>query len=545
MPDQNINYRIRIDENVSSSLLKMEGIINRIGDKLDGLGKKGKSSFSGSPSKGSGGGGISGLGGFSMVGGLAALGIGIGISELKEFTTEVVTTTAKFQSLANSIKFASDTSVQGDISMRWISQMSDHFGLPLAETIQGFKTFQGAMMNTKFTSSEVRNMFGQVSTGITAMGLSADDAKGVFLALGQIMSKGKVSAEELRGQIGERIPGAFSIAARSIGVTTAELDKMMKDGKLLSEDFLPKFAAEMEKTFGIGAEGMIHSLSSELARAENAWTNLVVAIGNSDSKNVMGKTIGAWTSVLKTLEESFTPYEKTALMAQNDKIDKQLNRTQEEYKKIQDKLTGKPLSETEPIIRSFFKPKIDQTEELIGEAREGLRKIAHNNPVLSNLMKEHPENFDNDKKLVDNVMDYLQRSDAAGGKIQKEYINDDGDKIKVNSSYNKLANQRLIEGKKQAQLLEQQLEVQKGLLKLQDKELSEDYTKKRSNKTGELSGAANTHHSGAKAITVNFNGGIHIEVNATGIQDSKQALAEAVRKTLNAELVNTGIFIGT
>ena len=35
-----------------------------------------------------------------------------------------------------------------------------------------------------------------------------------------------VQAEELRGQIGERLPGAFSTFAQAIGVSTAELDDM-------------------------------------------------------------------------------------------------------------------------------------------------------------------------------------------------------------------------------------------------------------------------------------------------------------------------------
>ena len=59
------------------------------------------------------------------------------------------------------------------------------------------------------------------------MHLSAYESEGAFKALEQMLSKGKVSAEELRGQLGERIPGAFQIAARAMGMTTSELDKFM------------------------------------------------------------------------------------------------------------------------------------------------------------------------------------------------------------------------------------------------------------------------------------------------------------------------------
>jgi len=137
------------------------------------------------------------------------------------------------------------------------------------------------MMDTKFTGDQVRYMSSQVSKGAVTMGLSAEDQQGVFLALGQIMGKGKVQAEELRGQIGERIPGAFKIAAKAMNMTTAELDKFMSDGKLMAEDFLPKFAAEMERTFGAGAEANLDNMNASIVRAENSWTNFITALGNS------------------------------------------------------------------------------------------------------------------------------------------------------------------------------------------------------------------------------------------------------------------------
>ena len=79
-----------------------------------------------------------------------------------------------------------------------------------------------------------------------ALALSQDDMQGAFLALGQMISKGKVQAEELRGQLGERLPGAFQLAAKAMGMTTAELDKFMADGKLTAEDLLPKLAKPLQ-----------------------------------------------------------------------------------------------------------------------------------------------------------------------------------------------------------------------------------------------------------------------------------------------------------
>ena len=66
-----------------------------------------------------------------------------------------------------------------------------------------------------------RKIFVSLSEAGTALGLSNEDLNGSLYAISQMMSKGKVQAEELRGQLGERLPGAFNMAAEALGVTTA------------------------------------------------------------------------------------------------------------------------------------------------------------------------------------------------------------------------------------------------------------------------------------------------------------------------------------
>ena len=80
-----------------------------------------------------------------------------------------------------------------------------------------------------------------VSKAATTLGLSSSEADGALLAVSQMMSKGTVQAEELRGQLGERLPGAFQIAARAMGVSTSELGKMLEAGQVIAEDFLPQY----------------------------------------------------------------------------------------------------------------------------------------------------------------------------------------------------------------------------------------------------------------------------------------------------------------
>jgi tape measure domain-containing protein len=79
--------------------------------------------------------------------------------------------------------------------------------------------------------------------------LRENELRGVFLALNQMVIKNKITTEGLRRQMGERIPGVFGIMAKSLGITLPELDKMVKNGEIISCNILPKFAIELEKAF--------------------------------------------------------------------------------------------------------------------------------------------------------------------------------------------------------------------------------------------------------------------------------------------------------
>jgi tape measure domain-containing protein len=299
MAVENVRYELSLRDLMSKGL-------NDINSKLGGMEKK----LTDAEKKGTKA--IDGLG--SAFKGLGSVIAGIIIGGK---IRDIVLTTAKFQSLGNAIKFASDDMTQGELSMSWLSKFSKDWGLNLQGATEGFKTFQGAMIRSKFTSNEVRKMFSQVSMGALAMGLSADDAKGTFLALGQIMGKGKVQAEELRGQIGERVPGAFAIAARAMGVTTAELDKMMANGKLIAEDFLPKFAAEMEKTFSAGAVDNMNSMTSNINRMSSSWLELQVAMGESQD-GIINHTIKGWSIALDWLADKFRSTAQLSRKASDD-----------------------------------------------------------------------------------------------------------------------------------------------------------------------------------------------------------------------------------
>jgi len=201
------------------------------------------------------------------------------VSQIKQFASAVVETTIKFESMRKAIDFASGSMEAGAKNFEFIRDLANRLGLDLRATAEGYKTFASASNLAGQSSQETNRQFAAVAKAAQVMGLSAEDTKGAFLALGQMMSKGNVQAEELRGQLGERLVGAFGIAAKAMGVTTAELNKMLQKGQVLASDFLPKFATELENTFGKG-NTQVTSLAASQNRFNSSIDQLILAIGN-------------------------------------------------------------------------------------------------------------------------------------------------------------------------------------------------------------------------------------------------------------------------
>lgn len=231
---------------------------------------------------------------------VAMIGVGLGIRE-------IVQTTAKFQSLENAIKATGDAK-----NLQFLNEQVDRLGLDITAAYNGYKTFSGALMGTALAGEQGNKVFRQVSEAATVMGLSGEQTEGAFLALGQMMSKGTVSAEELRGQLGERIPGAFQIAAKAMGVTTEQLGKMMQQGEIVASEFLPKFGNELEKRFGKQAAGASESLQANLNKLDASWQRLKVSIGN-ELLPVIVKIVKVLSDLLKVVKALF-PVIKTAII---------------------------------------------------------------------------------------------------------------------------------------------------------------------------------------------------------------------------------------
>lgn len=188
--------------------------------------------------------------------------------------------------------------------LSYLYDVSNRLGLQFQSTAEAAKTFFAAGKDTTL-EKDMNGIFEAVASAGAALSLSTDDMHGAFIALGQMISKGKVQAEELRGQLGERLPGAFQLAAKAMNMTTAELDKFMADGKLTAEDLLPKLAKVMQEDFGAAAEAASQGLQGALNRLSTEWTLFKSSIVDSDAAvagiNAVRGAVGGLQTAFDTL----------------------------------------------------------------------------------------------------------------------------------------------------------------------------------------------------------------------------------------------------
>ncbi|MEC9359813.1 MAG: tape measure protein [Pseudomonadota bacterium] len=189
-------------------------------------------------------------------------------------------TAQEFERAEKALTAITGSLAEARIQMDFVDAQSERLGNSITRTAQSYSRFLAASKGTNLEGKASQEIFLSVSEAAGTLKLSADQTQGALTAIEQIMSKGKVQAEELRGQLGERLPGAFQIAARAMGVTTAELDKMLSTGQVTADEFLPKFARELRRTFGTDSESRIDAHSASFQRLGNEISFVADSIGS-------------------------------------------------------------------------------------------------------------------------------------------------------------------------------------------------------------------------------------------------------------------------
>lgn len=228
---------------------------------------------------------------------LGVFGIVGGISIFSNIVKNVFELTKTFDGLGFALERVAGDSLAAADSQRFLVSLTEDFGVELVSTTNRWIKFLAAAKQSGITLKDTEDIFRTMAKVSGVLGLKTDELTGIYLALEQMISKGKVTTEELRRQLGERLPGAMGIMATAVGVTVSKLDEMLKKGEVLSAEVLPKFAKAVELAYSLDSVERVTTLVAEQNRLTTSWQLFIKNITADESK--VKEVFGFILTVLK------------------------------------------------------------------------------------------------------------------------------------------------------------------------------------------------------------------------------------------------------
>ena len=253
-------------------------------------------------------------------------------------------------------------------SQKFLLQTSRDLAIPQDVITRQFTSLTASVVGAGQSVSDAEKVFAAIAAGIRGTGGNLEDMKAAMRATSQVFSKGKVSAEELRQQLGERLPGAFTLFADSMDKTPAELDKALEQGKVTLDDFM-KFAAKLFDTYGENAKILAKGPEAAGDRLTTAMSELKDSIGQ------ILLPIGA------AFQETFS------------KIVEDINKAIEKFKEFFGIGLENAIKLAEKNIESLEK-RLEKTRKNSPTFKRLTRNLSSEKATLANLLLQRDEEVD-------------------------------------------------------------------------------------------------------------------------------------------------------
>lgn len=220
-------------------------------------------------------------GGEAVAGGImGAVGAGaiMGTMAFLEFAKSATVVASEMERMRTALSGVVPDQESYNTSIEKVTKLSDKYGISQRTLLKGFTQLQASADAAGFDVEDTGKLMEGLLARTLASGKGLEEFKGVMLAASQILSKGKLQAEEARGQIGERIPGFMADLAASMKIEMKQLDKLMEQGEVTLEDFF-NLGEELLKNNEKIAIKMAQSYANAGQRLTTAMENLQAAMG--------------------------------------------------------------------------------------------------------------------------------------------------------------------------------------------------------------------------------------------------------------------------
>jgi tape measure domain-containing protein len=204
--------------------------------------------------------------------------IGASVSQLRQALGATAAYEAEIKKLEIALKGVTTNQIEYNDALKFIQTSTDNYAVTQDILTRQFTKLQASVQGSGGSLQDTKIVFDGIVSAVRATGGSLQDVDSALTATAQVFSKGKVSAEELRQQIGERLPGAFTLFAKSMDMTPQQLDKALEGGKVSLKDFMV-FAKDLFDRYGENAKVIADSPAAAGDRLKIALSNLSKSVG--------------------------------------------------------------------------------------------------------------------------------------------------------------------------------------------------------------------------------------------------------------------------
>lgn len=207
----------------------------------------------------------------SIVAGIVSMGISKLTGVANGWVGEIVRINAEMEKLTYQMKAmstASDPLKDAGDNVKYLREQATQMPFSLRTITNGF-------VKLKATGTDPMNgSLKAIADGIAAFGGSDESFSRTILGITQAAGKGVLQMEELRQQIGESMPIAMQLLARSMGMTVGQLAKEIQTGTVAARPALQMLYEELDRVYGGTAQRMMQTFSGQVTQLHTNLMNL-------------------------------------------------------------------------------------------------------------------------------------------------------------------------------------------------------------------------------------------------------------------------------
>lgn len=268
------------------------------------------------PSGGGGGGGSPRQGGgmgAGFAGGLIARNLGnfinpalMGGAAAGYGFKEIVQTGREYMKMKNVLLASSKNTEDFNTNLKFTVDTTNRLGTNVTEFGSAYAKMLQAV-GGKMDKLKTQEVFTNFSELMVVLGSSDDDQKGIFRAMSQMFSKGKIQMEEINQMAERNVPALMMLtrAYKEMGWTEEEFEKKQREGKLKPEEFFVYFA-KYAKEFATNNDALKKAMESSVTQ-QGIFMNKLRETANKIMEGGLDKALGQMFQGFTQLAISLAP----------------------------------------------------------------------------------------------------------------------------------------------------------------------------------------------------------------------------------------------